>query len=319
MEYVRLGSTGLEVSQLCLGTWKFGTESDGTVETDRDQAHDLLDAAADRGINFFDTANSYGNGRSEQYIGEWLADRDREDFVIASKVYWARRGRRERGLSRKIVRAEVEGTLDRLGTDYLDIYYIHSWHGPSPIEETLAVLDDLVREGKVRYIGASNLAAWQLTKSHWTSDVSDLERFTVVQPRYNAVVHDSVDSLLDVCRDQSVAVCGYSPLAGGFLTGKYGEDGDKPPGSRGALDDSFGDFSDREWAVLESVREVARETGATPAQVAIRWAMDIDGLSSVPIVGARSVEQLDENLGAVDVSLSDAQYDRIATAGAGEA
>lgn len=332
MEYVQLGGTGLEVSQLCLGTWMFGTESeDGTVATDREQAHDLLDAAWERGITFFDTANSYGGGDSERYIGGWLDDRDRENFVIASKVYWATRGRRDAGLSRKIVRAEIEDTLDRLGTEYLDIYYIHGWHDLSPIEETLSALNDLVRDGKVHYLGVSNFAAWQLLQSLWITDVHDWESISVVQPRYNAIDHypytvdpseQPLPGLFDACRNHGVAVCPYSPLAGGFLTGKYdrGPDGTVvgPDGSRADVLGNFGPFSDRAWAVLEAVREVAAETGASLAQVAIRWTMAVEDVTSIPIVGARSLDQLDENVGALDVSLTDDQYDRIASAGQGE-
>jgi len=332
MEYVQLGGTGLEVSQLPLGTWMFGTEAeDGVVATDREQAQDLLDAAWDRGINFFDTANSYGGGDSERYIGDWLDEHDRENFVLASKVYWATRGRRDVGLSRKIVRAEIEDTLDRLGTDYLDIYYIHGWHDRSRIEETLSALNDLVRAGKVHYLGVSNFAAWQLLQSLWLTDVNDWESVSVIQPRYNAIDHypytvdpdeQPLPGLFDACRDQNVAVCPYAPLAGGFLTDKYerGPDGTvvAPDGSRGDLLGNFGPFSDREWAVLDAVREVAAETGASPAQVAIRWTIDVEGVTLIPIIGARSLEQLDENVGALDVSLSDDQYNRIADAGRGD-
>jgi aryl-alcohol dehydrogenase-like predicted oxidoreductase len=331
MEYTTLGETGLEVSQVCLGTWKFGTKTDGVVETDREESHELLDAAWNRGINFFDTANSYGQGRSEQYIGEWRADGDGEDIVLASKVYWTTRGRRERGLSRKIIRSEIEGTLERLGTEYLDLYYIHMWHDETPIEETLATLNDLVREGRVRYIGASNLATWQLLKALWTSEYNGWEQFSVVQPRYNAITHDpvvqvarppydtreekSATEMIDACRDKDVGICGYSPLAGGFLTGKYKRDGEPPAGSRASLDDDFGEFETWEWETLDAIRDVAAETGATPTQVAIRWAMDIEAVTSVPIVGARSVDQIEENSRAVDLSLSPEQYERIAAAG----
>jgi len=332
MEYVRLGGTGLEISRLCLGTWMFGTESeDGVVATDREQAHDLLDAAWDRGINFFDTANNYGGGDSERYIGEWLDDRDREDFVIASKVYWATRGRRESGLSRKIVRAEIESTLDRLGTEYLDLYYIHGWHEQSPIEETLSALNDLVRAGKVHYLGVSNFAAWQLLQSLRVADAHDWKPVSVIQPRYNAVDHypytvdpseKPLPELFDACRSQDIAVCPYAPLAGGFLTGKYqrGPDGTAigPDGSRADLSEGFGPFSDRAWSVLDAVREVADEIDATPAQVAIRWTMEPEGITSIPVVGARSREQLYENVDSINVSLTDDQYTRIATAGRGD-
>jgi len=171
MEYRQLGTTGVRVSELCLGTWRFGRETDGVVETDRESAHELLDAAWDHGINFIDTANVYGtpSGLSEEYVGEWLADHDREEFVVASKVYFPfdEGNPNGRGLSRKHVRAQVEGTLDRLGTDYLDLYYIHRWDDETPVEETLRTLNALVEEGKVHYLGASTMAAWKLTKGLW--------------------------------------------------------------------------------------------------------------------------------------------------------
>jgi aryl-alcohol dehydrogenase-like predicted oxidoreductase len=311
MEYTKLGSTGLDVSTLCFGTWRFNNESGGTVETDREQAHRLLDAFADAGGNFIDTANNYGNGKSEEWIGEWLDGRDREEYVIATKVYNARVSRFSNNLSRKNIRAEIEGTLDRLDTDYVDVYYIHRWDDDTPIRETLRTLTDLVREGKVHYLAASSMAAWKLTKGLWTSDVEGLERFEVTQPRFNAA--DYPEDYLDVCADQGLAVCPYSPLDGGFLTGKY-ERGDAPEGSRAELNDWDLSFSDRQWRVLDAVRAVADEVDATPAQVALRWLIEQSRFTCVPIFGARSVEQLEENVAAADLSLSEAQFGRIADA-----
>ncbi|MFC7020797.1 MULTISPECIES: aldo/keto reductase [Haloarcula] len=327
MDYRQLGNTGTRVSELCFGTWRFGKETNGVVETDREAAHELLDAAWEHGINFIDSANVYGtpHGLSEEYVGDWLEDHDREDFVITSKVYFPYNGDGEpgpndRGLGRKHIRAQVEGTLDRLGTNYLDVYYIHRWDDETPIEETLRTLDDLVHEGKVHYLGASTMAAWQLTKALWTSDVEGLERFEVTQPLHHAGYYEDVKEYLEVCADQDLAVCNYSPLAGGFLTGKYERadpDGpeavEAPDGARGSFDDFFGDWyaSERGWKVLEAVRTVADEVDATPAQVALRWVMDWDEFTCVPIVGARTPEQLEENVAAADVDLSDAQWDRI--------
>ena len=331
MKYIRFGRTGLEVSQLCLGTWMFGTRASGLEVVDRATAHDLLDVAWDHGINFFDTANRYGRGASERYIGEWLAGKERENFVIASKVFFTTHGRPETGLSRKIVLSEINGTLERLGTDYLDIYYIHGWHEGAPLDETLSALNDLVRAGKVHYIGVSNFAAWQLTKAQWIADVHGWESISVIQPRYNAVDHVAytVDptemplfDLFDACRDQGVAVCPYSPLAEGFLAGRYERmpDGNVivPKDSRGAMSEDYGAFPERWWNVLNVVRAVADELQATPAQVALRWSMMIDGLTSVPIIGGRSKRQLDENVAALGVSLSAERYDRIKAAGAYE-
>jgi len=327
MGYHHLGATGLRVSELCFGTWRFGKETNGVVETGREEAHELLDAAWEHGINFIDSANVYGtpHGTAERYIGEWLADHDREDFVLTSKVYFPFDGRgdpgpNDSGLGRKHIRAQLEGTLDRLGTDYLDVYYIHRWDENTPIEETLRTLNDLVREGKVHYLGASTMAAWQLTKALWTSDVEDLARFDVTQPLHHAGYYEDVKEYLEVCADQDLAVCNYSPLAGGFLTGKY-ERGDPddpevveaPDGSRGSFDAHFGGWyaSERGWKILEEVRTVADEVNATPAQVALRWLMDWEEFTCVPIIGARTTDQLAENVAATEVSISDEQWDRI--------
>ncbi|ELZ07910.1 aldo/keto reductase [Natrialba aegyptia] len=334
MEYTTLGNTGTTVSKLCFGTWRFGMTHGDTVETTREEAHDLLDAAWDHGINFIDTANVYGdpNGTSEEWIGEWLDDRDhdREDLVIASKVYfpfdgWGEPGPNDSGLGRKHIRAQIEGTLDRLGTDYLDLYYIHRWDENTPIRETLSVLTELVREGKVHYLGASTMAAWQLTKALWTSDVEGLERFDVTQPMVNAAAYDAVGDYLDVCADQDLAVCPYSPLGGGFLTGKYErtDDGgvEAPDGSRGSLSEMFEDryATDQAWDVLEAVESVAGDVDATPAQVSLRWLIEQDRFTCVPIVGARTPDQLEENVAAVELDLTADQFERIDEARQGDA
>jgi aryl-alcohol dehydrogenase-like predicted oxidoreductase len=316
MEYRTLGNTGLEVSSVCFGTWRFSKESSGTVETDRETAHELLDTAVDTGINFIDTANSYGDppGTAETWIGEWLEGRDREDLVIASKCYFGGNdGPNRSGLSRKTIRAEIEGTLDRLGTDYIDLYYIHRWDESTPIRETVRTLQGLVDDGKVHYLGASSMAAWKLTKALWTADRDELQRFDVTQPRFNAAYRDPVEDYLDLCADQDLAVCPYSPLEGGFLTGKYQRSGDaveSPDGSRGDLH-GWDQYADRQWRVLDAVEAVADEVDATPAQVALRWLIDGERFTCVPIVGARTPEQLRENAGAADVHLDAEQHRRI--------
>jgi aryl-alcohol dehydrogenase-like predicted oxidoreductase len=309
VDYTKLGRTGLEVSELCLGTWRFNaTAADGTIETDRDRAHELLDTFADLGGNFIDTANGYGNGQAEVWIGEWLDERDREDYVVASKVYNAEESRFDNTLGRKNVRAEVEGTLSRLDTSYLDVYYIHFWDDETPIRETLRTMNQLVEAGKIHHIAASNLAAWQLVKSLWASDADGLERFASVQPYFNAAKRPS--RLLDAASDQGLAVCPYCPLQQGFLTGKYDRDS-IPENSRGDINDWELDYTDAQWRVLDAVERVAADRGATPAQVALRWLMDQRAFTCVPIFGARTVDQLRENVGAVDVSLSDEQYETI--------
>ncbi|MFB6251110.1 MAG: aldo/keto reductase [Halobellus sp.] len=324
LSYRRLGSTGTSVSELCFGTWRFGREANGVVETSKNEAHKLLDAFADRGGNFIDTANVYGtpSGRSESWIGDWLAGRDRSAYVIASKVYFDfdPDDPNGSGLSRTHIREQIEGTLDRLGTDYLDLYYIHRWDEETPIAETLSTLHRLVEEGKINYLGASTMAAWQLTKALWTSDVNNWERFEVTQPLFHAGYYEDVKEYLDVCGDQGLAVCPYSPLAGGFLTDKYERaDPDDPTavvapdGSRASIDDQFDRFylSERGWHVLDAVRAVAGEVDVSAAQVALRWLMDYPDATVVPIVGARTVDQLDENVGAADADLSPSQWQRI--------
>ncbi|ELZ59738.1 MULTISPECIES: aldo/keto reductase [unclassified Haloferax] len=327
LDYRRLGSTGTRVSELCFGTWRFGRKSSGVLETDEEEAHELLDAFEERGGNFIDTANVYGNpnGTSEEYIGNWLAERDREDYVLASKVYFPfdEDNPNGRGLSRTHIRNQIEGTLDRLDTDYLDLYYIHRWDEETPIEETLRALNGLVEEGKVNYLGASTMASWQLTKALWKSDVHDYARFDVTQPLFHAGYYEDVKDYLDVCGDQDIAVCPYSPLAGGFLTGKYERaDPDDPTeyvapdGARGSFDERFDRFyvSERGWKVLDEIRAVADEVDASPAQVALRWLMDYPEATVVPIVGARTTDQLDENVGAADVDISTDQWERIMNA-----
>jgi aryl-alcohol dehydrogenase-like predicted oxidoreductase len=309
MEYRRLATTGIEVSELCFGTWRFGLEADdGTVETDREQAHELLDAFDEHGGNFIDTANGYGGGDSERWIGEWLQDKNREDYVIASKCYWSDVSRFQENLSRKNVRAEVEGSLEKLDTEYLDLLYLHRFDDETPIERTLRTVDDLVSEGKVHSVGISSCDAWKLTKGLWKADVNNYEAFTVTQPRFNAT--DRPQEYLDVCADQDIAVCPYSPLDGGFLTGKYSQ-GDAEDGSRADLHDWDLEFSDQQWNVLDAVESVAEEVDATPAQVSLRWLIEQREFTCVPIFGARTVEQMEENLGAVDISLSDEQYEQI--------
>lgn len=319
MEYVKLGSTGLQVSRLCLGTWRFGQETEGVVEIDEEEAHELLDSAEHHGINYIDSANVYGtpSGRSEKFIGNWLKKKNREDFVITSKVYFPFRDKPNGGgLSRKHIRSQIEGTLERLGTDYVDIYYMHRWDDETPIEETLSTLNNLVEEGLVHYLGASTMAAWKLTKALWKSEVNGLEPVKVTQPLFHAGYRDDILDYLEVCADQNLAVCPYSPLAGGFLTGKYHRDEEPPEGSRGSIDPHFGEWyiSERGWYVLDEIRSISDELDATPAQVSLRWLIQQERFTTVPIVGARTTDQLEENVKATEIELTDGQHERITEA-----
>lgn len=317
MQYTELGATGLEVSRLCFGTSRFDREVSGEIQTTRDEAHTLLSAFAEHGGNFIDTAEIYGGGSSESWIGEWLDGRDREDYVLASKIAGPRDGRPNRsGLSRKRVRAAVTDTLERLGTDYLDICYIHWWDDATPIEETITALSELVREGTIHYLGASNVSSPQLVTSLWRSDVAGAQRFDILQPRYNAAYREEPAELLEVCKGEGIGICPYSALEQGFLTGKYERTANGvvgPERSRGELQEWAG-FEERQWRVLEAVREVADAVEATPTQVALRWLMDHERFTCVPIVAARTVEQLEDNAGAVEVELSTEQREQITEA-----
>ncbi len=312
MEYTKLGSTGLDVSRLCLGCMNFGSERDWMLN-DTDASVSLIHEAVDAGINFLDTANVYSRGESEEIVGEALASHDRSKLVVATKVYGEMHdGPNGSGLSRKHVIDQCEASLDRLGTDYVDLYQIHRWDEETPIEETLAALDHLIETGRVRYVGASTMTAYQFTKALYTSDIEDYTRFACMQPEYSAVARHEEENLLEVCAGEDVAVIPWSPLAGGFLTGKYDRNEDPDPDSRAAKSDSVRSyFTTDNWAVLDAVRSVADAVDATPTQVALAWLLEQDVVTA-PIVGPKTSEQLREVLGALDVTLTDDQVDHIA-------
>jgi aryl-alcohol dehydrogenase-like predicted oxidoreductase len=319
LDAVSLGRTGTQVSEIAFGTWRFGRENDeGEIEIGRDRAHDLLDAYAEHGGRFIDTADMYGDGRSEEYIGDWLATRDREDYVVASKIYWPTRDDPNgSGLSRKHLRRQIDLILERLGTDYVDLLYTHRWDDDTPAEEFMRTLDGFVRDGKVNYLGTSTFEpnAWKVAKANELADRRGYEPFTVAQPRYNAVNREIEGNYLDMCADYDIGVVPWSPLAGGFLTGKYSRDEEPPADSRAATDQQFVDsyLTPENFDVLEVVESVAAETDASPGQVALAWLLHHEQVTA-PIVGARTVEQLEENLAAAEVSLTAEQFERIADA-----
>ena len=312
MEYTRLGDTGMEVSRLCLGCMNFGSGEPWMMD-DRDASVDLIHEALDLGINFLDTANVYSTGESEEIVGEAIASANREEVVVATKVYGDMfDGPNGRGLSRKHILDQVDASLDRLGTDYIDLYQIHRWDESTPIEETLAALDRLVESGRVRYIGASTTTAYRFTKALYTSDIEDYARFACMQPEYSLTRRHEEANLLPVCSGEGVGVIPWSPLAGGFLTGKYERGGDPDEGRRAETDEYTRDrFTEENWAVLDEVRAVADEVDATPAQVSLAWLLGRDVVDA-PIIGPRTSDHLRENAGAVDVDLTDEQIDRIA-------
>ena len=311
MAYTKLGDTGVDVSRLCLGCMNFGSERSWMMN-DRDASVDLIHEALDLGINFLDTANVYSTGESEDIVGDAVASANRDELVLATKVFGEMRdGPNGSGLSRKHILDQVEASLDRLGTDYIDLYQIHRWDEETPIEETLAALDHLIETGRVRYIGASTMTAYQFTKALYTSDIEDYSRFVCMQPEYSAVARYEEPNLLEVCEGEGIGVIPWSPLAGGFLTGKYERDAEPTDGTRGAASESVrGYFTEENWAVLDAVRSVATEIDATPAQVALAWLLHQDVVDA-PIIGPRTSEHLRENVAAVSVELTDEEAARI--------
>jgi len=311
MEYTRLGSTGLEVSTLCLGCMNFGSEEPWMLD-DREASIDLIHRALDGGINFLDTANVYSTGESEEIVGEAVASRRRDELVVATKVYWDMHdGPNGSGLSRKHVIDQAYASLDRLGVDYIDLYQIHRFDDDTPIEETLSALTHLVDEGIVRYVGASTMTAYEFTKALYTADAEGYERFVSMQPEYNAVDRHEEANLLPACAAEGVGVVPWSPLAGGFLTGKYGRDAEPPEGSR-AADDEYTErrFTEENWAVLDAVRKIADARDATPVQVSLAWLLAKDVVDA-PIVGPKRLDHLEEYAGALDLSLTDEEVARI--------
>jgi aryl-alcohol dehydrogenase-like predicted oxidoreductase len=301
-----------------LGTSHNSAFTERAPEADIDGPHELLDAAYDLGINFFDAANVYGKpdiGASERVIGEWLANHDREEIILASKVgIQIGNGPNEGGLSRKHVTTQLNRTLDRLATSYLDIYYLHRWDDETPITETLSTLADAVRQGKIHHIGLSMTAAWKLTKALSTSELHDWPSITVTQPRFNAANREEVNDYLDVCAEQKLAVCPYAPLEGGFLTGKYERQGTTPSKTRGEEKDWDTKFETRQWRVLDAVSSVAEELGVLNVQVALQWLMAQERFETIPVMGVRNADQLEQNVQAVNVSLSTDQLHRITEA-----
>nr|WP_224270768.1 aldo/keto reductase [Haloprofundus salinisoli] len=311
MEYTKLGTTGLEVSRLCLGCMNFGSGEEWMMN-DEEASIELIHRALDLGINFLDTANVYSRGESEEIVGRAIEGRNRDELVIATKVFGEMGDYPNgQGLSRKHILDQAEASLERLGTDYIDLYQIHRWDEETPIEETLSALDHLVETGKVRYIGASTMTSYQFTKALYKSDIEEYERFTCMQPEYNAVDRHEEANLLPVCEGEGVGVIPWSPLAGGFLTGKYERDGDIEEGLRADIDEYTQDrFTDENWTVLDEIRRIADEKDVSPVQVSLAWLLH-KPVVTAPIIGPRSIDHLEENVEALDVSLTDAEMDQI--------
>jgi len=309
MKYRLLGKTGLLVSELCLGTMTFSGKGFWEVigKVGQDAATEIVARSLDAGINFIDTANVYSQGESETMLGQALAGRPRDSVIIATKV----RGRmsdgvNDVGLTRHQIMSSVEASLKRLNTDYIDLYQIHGYDPVTPLEETMRALNDLVQQGKVRYIGASNLAAWQLMKSLAISDHNGWSRFVSTQSYYTIAGRDLEREVIPLVQDQGVGVLVWSPLAGGLLSGKFNRDGSAPDGSRRVNFDFPPVNKDRAFDCVDVMREIAAEQGVTVAQIALAWLLHQPAVTSV-IIGAKHLDQLEDNLLSVQVKLTDEQ------------
>jgi aryl-alcohol dehydrogenase-like predicted oxidoreductase len=310
MEYRRLGRTGLMVSELCLGCMTFGRE------VDEAGSREIVARFLDDGGNFIDTADVYETGLSEEITGRAVKG-VRDDVVLATKVRFPMgEGPNDVGLSRKHVISGCEASLRRLGTDYIDLYQVHAWDALTPLEETLSALTDLVRAGKVRYVGVSNFTGWQLMKALWVSELRGLERFVCLQPQYSLVERNVEREILPVCREEGLGVIPWSPLGGGFLSGKYRRGERLPQGSRIAeAVESMEEHWDRRaternWNTLNAVGEISEETGKSYAQISLNWLLRQEVVTA-PIIGARNVDQLEDNLGATSWELSEEQVARL--------
>jgi 1-deoxyxylulose-5-phosphate synthase len=298
MQYKRLGRTGLKVSEICLGTMTFGSQADEQA------SRAIVRRALDAGVNFFDTANVYNAGVSEEFTGRALKD-IRRDIVLATKVHGKMGpGPNDQGQSRKHIMDAIEQSLRRLGTDYIDLYQVHRFDPTTPLEETLRALDDLVHSGKVRYLGASNYAAWQLCTALWTSDKFGLARYDCLQPRYNLISRAIDQEVLPLCQAQGVGVIVYNPLAGGMLTGKHRRQAPPAAGTRFDINPMYHNryWQERVFDAVDRFRNIAAGTGHSMAQVALAWSLTNPVVTSA-ILGASRVEQLDETLPAVDITL----------------
>ncbi|PWI43538.1 aldo/keto reductase [Streptomyces sp. ICBB 8177] len=310
MEYAKLGTTGLDVSRICLGCMSYGDPKRGNHpwSLDEEASRPFIRRAIEAGINFFDTANVYSDGSSEEIVGRALAEyANRDEIVLATKVHGRMRsGPNGGGLSRKAILSEIDHSLRRLGTDYVDLYQIHRWDPATPIEETLEALDDVVRAGKARYIGASSMYAWQFAKALHTSERHGWARFVTMQDHYNLLYREEEREMLPLCRDEGVGVIPWSPLACGRLTREW------DASSARSETDEFGKklYRESDRAIVDAVTEVAAERGVPRARVALAWLLRQPGITA-PIVGATRPEHLDDAVASVDLSLTDEECARL--------
>ena len=311
MKYTKLGSSGLEVSRICLGCMSFGEESPGAHDWSLDEAasRPIIEKALDLGINFFDTANAYSIGSSEEITGRALKDMaNRDEVVIATKVYFpVRRGRNARGLSRKAIMTELDASLGRLGTDYIDLYQIHRWDDRTSIEETLGALHDAVTSGRVRYIGASSMWAWQFSKALYTSEMRGFTKFISMQNQYSLLQREEEREMHPLCADQGVGTIPWSPLGRGLLTRDWDETTRRSQ-SDPMMARRFDEAKDR--PIVDRLGEVARDKGVSRAQVALAWVLANPVVAS-PIVGVTKMSHLEEAVSALDVELTAEETERL--------
>ncbi len=317
MDYRRLGNTGVMVSELCLGCMTFGNEADES------ESNAIIHRFVESGGNFLDTADVYSRGTSEQITGRAIHGM-RDDIVLATKVRFAMGEKpNEVGLSRKHIMQGCEASLRRLGTDYIDLYQAHCWDAATPLEETFSAFSDLIHQGKVRYIGISNFTAWQIMKAISVNRRHDFEPLVSLQPQYSLVERHIDYEVLPLCREEGIGVIPWSPLGGGFLSGKYKRGQQPAEGTRIAqaaerLEEHWKRrATEQNWRILDIMGAIVEETGKSYAQVALNWLLRQPGITA-PIIGARSVEQLNDNLSATDWSLTEAQVHRLSEASAVE-
>lgn len=309
MQYVNLGHSGLKVSRICLGAMTYGSSQWRSWVLDEEDSRPFFRRALELGVNFFDTADAYSQGVSEQITGQALRDfARREQVVIATKVYFPTgEGPNERGLSRLHILRAVEDSLRRLGTDYIDLYQIHRLDNETPLEEMLEALHDLVKSGKVRYIGASSMYAWQFAKCLHLADLHGWTRFISMQDHYNLVYREEEREMLPLCRDAGVGVIPWSPLARGFLSGNRDRAGSVA--TERAKTDDFAHsmyYQEADFQVVDRVVELADRRGVKPAQIALAWLLQQPGIAA-PIIGASQMYQLEEAIAALDITLSEAE------------
>ncbi|MEV5164795.1 aldo/keto reductase [Streptomyces werraensis] len=311
MQYVKLGSTGLEVSRVCLGCMTYGDPGRGNHEwtLDEEASRPLIRQALEAGITFFDTANVYSDGTSEEIVGRALRDfARRDDVVLATKVHGRMRpGPNGAGLSRKAIMTELDHSLRRLGTDYVDLYQIHRWDPHTPVEETMEALHDVVKAGKVRYIGASSMYAWQFSKAQYTAELRGWTKFVSMQNHYNLLYREEEREMLPLCADQGVGVLPWSPLARGRLTRDWDVTTER------SATDRFGStlYQEGDRAIVEAVARVAEARGVPRAQVALAWLLRQDTVTA-PVVGAAKPSHIEDAVAAVDLTLTDKELEELA-------